>query len=64
MRTTSVGKLEHPIFWRSCQVVKRICEARGGLRLYLLDSNDQVNNPADRGITSELYGGGPQTRMP
>ncbi len=35
----------------------------GRARLYLLDSNDAVNFPAHRGITSELYGGGPETRL-
>ena len=35
----------------------------GRTRLYLLDSNDPRNSPADRGITSELYGGGPDTRL-
>jgi starch phosphorylase len=31
--------------------------------LYLLDSNDAANFPAHRGITSELYGGGLETRI-
>jgi starch phosphorylase len=31
--------------------------------LYLLDSNDAANYPAHRGITSELYGGGPELRL-
>lgn len=35
----------------------------GRLRLYLLDSNDPANPPAYRGITSELYGGGPELRL-
>ena len=35
----------------------------GRLRLYLLDSNDAANPPAYRGITSELYGGGPELRL-
>jgi glycogen phosphorylase len=35
----------------------------GRLRLYLLDSNDIANQPAYRGITSELYGGGPELRL-
>ncbi len=30
----------------------------GRVKLFLLDSNDVVNIPAHRGITSELYGGG------
>ncbi len=35
----------------------------GRLRLYLLDSNDAANYPEHRGITSELYGGGPELRL-
>jgi starch phosphorylase len=35
----------------------------GRARLYLLDSNDLANVPAKRGITSELYGGGPEQRI-
>ncbi|MGD0676333.1 MAG: alpha-glucan family phosphorylase [Polyangiaceae bacterium] len=31
--------------------------------LYLLDSNDPSNLPADRGITAQLYGGGPEVRL-
>ena len=35
----------------------------GRVKLYLLDSNDAANAPAHRGITSELYGGGPELRL-
>lgn len=35
----------------------------GRARLYLLDTNDPANMPAYRGITSELYGGGPELRL-
>jgi len=35
----------------------------GCVQLYLLDSNDAANYPAHRGITSELYGGGPELRL-
>ncbi len=35
----------------------------GRVTLYLLDSNDAANFPAHRGITSELYGGGPELRL-
>ena len=35
----------------------------GRVKLYLLDSNDAANIPAHRGITSELYGGGPELRL-
>jgi glycogen phosphorylase len=35
----------------------------GRAKLFLLDSNDAANFPAHRGITSELYGGGPELRL-
>jgi starch phosphorylase len=35
----------------------------GRVKLCLLDSNDPANTPANRGITSELYGGGPELRL-
>jgi starch phosphorylase len=35
----------------------------GRVKLYLLDSNDASNFPEHRGITSELYGGGPELRL-
>lgn len=35
----------------------------GRVMLYLLDSNDIANFPVHRGITSELYGGGPELRL-
>jgi glycogen phosphorylase len=35
----------------------------GRVKLYLLDSNDPANIPANRAITSELYGGGPELRL-
>jgi len=35
----------------------------GRVRLLLLDSNDPLNSPADRGITAELYGGSLETRL-
>jgi starch phosphorylase len=42
----------------------RVWEARvGRVRLYLLDTNDPLNTPADRGITSVLYGGGSELRL-
>ena len=47
----------YPIWLRTWQVQV------GRLKLYLLDSNDAANYPAYRGITSELYGGGPYLRL-
>jgi starch phosphorylase len=42
----------------------RIWQAEvGRMRLYLLDSNDPANPPFHRGITTELYGGGPELRL-
>jgi glycogen phosphorylase len=35
----------------------------GRVSLYLLDSNDVLNSPVYRGITSILYGGGSETRL-
>ena len=35
----------------------------GRTKLYLLDTNDPANVPEYRGITSELYGGGPDLRI-
>ena len=35
----------------------------GRVMLYLLDSNDLLNAPGDRGITGELYGGGSEMRL-
>lgn len=35
----------------------------GRVTLYLLDSNDALNAPPDRGITAKLYGGGTETRL-
>ncbi|HLK65187.1 MAG TPA: alpha-glucan family phosphorylase [Bryobacteraceae bacterium] len=42
----------------------RVWQVRvGRCMLYLLDSNDPGNPPSYRGITSELYGGGPDLRI-
>src|SRR5213596_3732000 len=35
----------------------------GRVKLYLLDSNDPANPPFHQGVTSELYGGGPELRL-
>ena len=35
----------------------------GRVNLYLLDTNDPANLPSFRGITTELYGGGPELRL-
>jgi len=48
------GRSLHLRSWRA-QVGRR--------SLLLLDSNDPLNDPGDRGITSELYGGGMEKRL-
>jgi starch phosphorylase len=48
------GRHVHVRVWRA-QV--------GRVPLYLLDTNVSTNDPADRGITSKLYGDGPETRI-
>ena len=46
------------------ELLLRVWEVRvGRVMLYLLDSNHPLNSPADRGITSELYGGGREMRL-
>jgi starch phosphorylase len=47
----------YPVWLRAWQVQV------GRVQLYLLDSNDLANLPVHRGITSELYGGGPELRL-
>ena len=47
-----------------CTVWLRTWQVRvGRVKLYLLDSNDPANVPSHRGITGELYGGGPELRL-
>jgi starch phosphorylase len=46
-----------PVWLRAWQVQV------GQVQLYLLDSNDAANLPTHRGITNELYGGGPELRL-
>lgn len=42
----------------------KVWQARvGRAALYLLDSNEPLNSPGDRGITGKLYGGGPEMRL-
>jgi starch phosphorylase len=42
----------------------RVWQAQvGRVRLFLLDSNDPLNGPVDRGITARLYAGGEEMRL-
>jgi starch phosphorylase len=52
-----IGLPGYPVWLRAWQA------KIGRVKLYLLDSNDAANFPAHRGITSELYGGGPELRL-
>ncbi len=51
---TLPGRTLHLRTWRA-QIGRRT--------LLLLDSNDPLNDPGDRAITSELYGGGEEVRL-
>ena len=45
-------------------VLLRVWQAEvGRIRLYLLDANDPLNSPADRGITGKLYDAGTEIRV-
>jgi glycogen phosphorylase len=45
-------------------LVLRVWQAQiGRVRLFLLDANDPVNSPADRGITARLYEAGEEVRL-
>lgn len=56
--------LRIPVEFPGRTVYFRVFKATvGNIPLYLLDSNDLLNEPTDRGITSELYGGGVTTRL-
>lgn len=48
---------DHLVWLRTWQVQV------GRVKLYLMDSNDPVNSPIHRGITSEVYGGGADLRI-
>jgi len=50
--------------WPAGRIWLRVWQAQvGHIRLYLLDTNDPANAPLVRGITSQLYGGGPELRL-
>ena len=63
-RDTDGEWLEVDVQFPGRKVSLRLWEAQiGRIKLYLLDSNSPLNTPADRGITSELYGGGSEMRL-
>jgi starch phosphorylase len=46
------------------ELALRVWQAQvGRVDLFLLDSNDPLNSPADRGITGKLYAGGEEIRL-
>jgi len=46
------------------QLMLRVWQVNvGRVKLYLLDSNDLLNSPSDRGITNKLYGSGKELRF-
>ena len=64
MREANGDWLRLTIPFPGCDVWIRVWEVQvGQVRLLLLDTNDPANLPEYRGITSELYGGGPELRL-
>jgi starch phosphorylase len=64
LRTASGEWLRLEIALPGWSVWLRAWEVKvGRVKLYLLDSNDAVNYPVHRGITSELYGGDSELRL-
>jgi len=58
------GWLRIPLELPGRVILLRVWQANvGRTKLYLLDSNDPLNSPADRGITGKLYGGGSEIRL-
>jgi starch phosphorylase len=58
------GWLRIPLEFPGRVVQLRVWKATvGRVPLYLLDSNDLLNSPVDRGITAKLYGGGSEIRL-
>jgi len=63
-RTASGEWLHIPLNLPGRQLKLRVWQVTvGRVRLYLLDSNDPVNSPRDRGITNKLYGSGQELRF-
>ncbi len=53
-----------PVRLPATKIWLRVWQARvGRVKLYLLDTNDPANPPVVSGITSQLYGGGPELRL-
>ena len=64
VKASSGAWLSIPIKLPGRTVRLRVWQAQvGKITLYLLDSNDPLNSPFDRGITGKLYGGGKELRL-
>lgn len=64
MRDADGAWLSVPLDLPGRSLVLRVWRAQvGRVPLYLLDSNDPMNSPVDRGITGKLYGGDEETRL-
>ena len=64
VRSSSGGWLHLEVELPGRVLLLRAWQAQVGRAvLYLLDSNDPLNSPSDRGITGELYGGGAEVRL-
>jgi len=64
VQSESGSWLQIPVNFPGRSVRLRVWQAQvGRVTLYLLDSNDPLNSPADRGLTSKLYGGGQELRL-
>lgn len=58
------GWLHIPLNLPGRTLLLRVWKAQvGRTALYLLDSNDPLNSPTDRGVTAKLYGGGSEMRL-
>jgi starch phosphorylase len=64
VRVTGGARLHIPVELPGRTLQLRVWRATiGRTLLYLLDSNDPVNDPIARGITGKLYGGGSEMRL-
>jgi starch phosphorylase len=64
VRSHDGGWLHVTLEFPGRNLLLRVWQANvGRVTLYLLDSNDPLNAPVDRGITGKLYGGGQEMRL-
>ena len=64
LRDEDGERIRVPLEFPGRTVYVRVSEVVvGRVRLFLLDTNDAANTPADRAITARLYGGGKEVRL-